>query len=95
MGEQWMQFVAAGLTSGAIYALVALGFSIVYNASHAINFAQGEFVMVGGMAAVSLVGFGLPLWPPCRWRWRRPAGWAWWSRNSPSSRRSARAVPTW
>ena len=54
MGEQWMQFVAAGLTSGAIYALVALGFSIVYNASHAINFAQGEFVMVGGMAAVSL-----------------------------------------
>ena len=62
MGEQWMQFVAAGLTSGAIYALVALGFSIVYNASHAINFAQGEFVMVGGMAAVSLVGFGLPLW---------------------------------
>jgi branched-chain amino acid transport system permease protein len=62
MGDQWMQFVAAGLTSGAIYALVALGFSIVYNASHAINFAQGEFVMVGGMAAVSLVGFGLPLW---------------------------------
>lgn len=61
MGEQWAQFVAAGLTSGAIYALVALGFSIVYNASHAINFAQGEFVMVGGMAAVSLVAAGLPL----------------------------------
>ncbi|MCC6853334.1 MAG: branched-chain amino acid ABC transporter permease [Rubrivivax sp.] len=49
------------MTAGAIYALVALGFSIVYNASHAINFAQGEFVMVGGMCAVSLVGIGLPL----------------------------------
>lgn len=62
MGGSWLQFVAGGLTAGAIYALVALGFSIVYNASHAINFAQGEFVMLGGMGAVSLVGFGLPLW---------------------------------
>ncbi|HOL37710.1 MAG TPA: branched-chain amino acid ABC transporter permease, partial [Rubrivivax sp.] len=44
MGGAWLQFVAGGLTAGAIYALVALGFSIVYNASHAINFAQGEFV---------------------------------------------------
>ncbi len=40
----------AGLTTGAIYALVALGFSIIYNASSAINFAQGEFVMIGGMS---------------------------------------------
>jgi len=62
VGGAWLQFVAGGLTAGAIYALVALGFSIVYNASHAINFAQGEFVMVGGMCAVSLVGIGLPLW---------------------------------
>ncbi|MBS0304923.1 MAG: branched-chain amino acid ABC transporter permease [Proteobacteria bacterium] len=62
MGGAWLQFVAGGLTAGAIYALVALGFSIVYNASHAINFAQGEFVMAGGMSAVSLVGMGLPLW---------------------------------
>jgi branched-chain amino acid transport system permease protein len=62
MGGSWLQYVAGGLTSGAIYALVALGFSIVYHASHAINFAQGEFVMIGGMAAVSLVALGLPLW---------------------------------
>jgi branched-chain amino acid transport system permease protein len=61
MGSQWVQFVAGGLTAGAIYALVALGFSIVYNASGAINFAQGEFVMVGGMSAVSLLAMGLPL----------------------------------
>jgi branched-chain amino acid transport system permease protein len=61
VGGTWLQFVAGGLTAGAIYALVALGFSIVYNASHAINFAQGEFVMIGGMGAVSLVAAGLPL----------------------------------
>jgi branched-chain amino acid transport system permease protein len=61
MGGAWLQFVASGLTAGAIYALVALGFTIVYNASGAINFAQGEFVMVGGMSAVSLLALGLPL----------------------------------
>ena len=61
MSGAWLQFVASGLTAGAIYALVALGFSIVYNASHAINFAQGEFVMIGGMSAVSLLALGLPL----------------------------------
>lgn len=61
MGSQWVQFVASGVTAGAIYALVALGFSIVYNASGAINFAQGEFVMIGGMSAVSFLALGLPL----------------------------------
>jgi branched-chain amino acid transport system permease protein len=61
MGSTWLQFVAGGLTAGAIYALVALGFSIVFNASGAINFAQGEFVMIGGMSAVALLATGLPL----------------------------------
>ncbi len=61
MGGQSMQYVAGGLTAGAIYALVALGFSIIYNASRVINFAQGEFVMIGGMSAVSLVALGMPM----------------------------------
>lgn len=61
MSAQFLQFLLAGLTIGAIYALVALGFSIIYNASQVINFAQGEFVMVGGMATVSLAAAGLPL----------------------------------
>ena len=61
MGSQWLQYIASGLTVGAIYALVALGFSIIYNASRAINFAQGEFVMIGGMSAVTLVGAGFSL----------------------------------
>jgi branched-chain amino acid transport system permease protein len=60
VSAQFMQYLLTGLTVGAIYALVALGFSIIFNASHVINFAQGEFVMIGGMATVSLTGAGLP-----------------------------------
>ena len=47
-----LQFAIAGLKNGAIYALVALGFTIVYAATDAINFAQGEFYMLGGMFGV-------------------------------------------
>ena len=61
MSAQAMQFLAAGLTAGSIYALIALGFSIIFNASRVINFAQGEFVMLGGMSAVSLLATGMPL----------------------------------
>ena len=46
---EFLQFLFSGLTVGAIYALVALGFTLIYNASDVINFAQGEFVMLGGM----------------------------------------------
>jgi branched-chain amino acid transport system permease protein len=61
MSAQLAQYLLSGITIGAIYALVALGFSIIFNASHVINFAQGEFVMIGGMTTVSLTGTGLPL----------------------------------
>jgi branched-chain amino acid transport system permease protein len=43
-----LQFVVSGLKNGAIYALIALGFSLVYSATGVINFAQGEFYMLGG-----------------------------------------------
>lgn len=59
--SEFLQYVFSGLTVGAIYALAGLGFSIIYNASHVINFAQGEFIMIGGMATVSFVAMGLPL----------------------------------
>lgn len=59
--SSFLQFLFSGLTAGATYALAALGFSIIYNASGVINFAQGEFIMLGGMAAVLLSGLGLPL----------------------------------
>ncbi len=61
MFAEFLQYLFAGLTSGAIYALAGLGFSIIYNSSHVINFAQGEFIMIGGMSTVTLVAAGLPL----------------------------------
>ena len=61
MLAEFLQFLFSGVTVGAIYALVGLGFSIIFNASQVINFAQGEFVMIGGMATVSLVAAGLPM----------------------------------
>jgi branched-chain amino acid transport system permease protein len=57
-----LQFVFAGLTVGAIYGLVAVGLNIIFNATGAVNFAQGEFAMLGGMLGAALLGAtGLPL----------------------------------
>lgn len=64
MLADFAQFTASGLTRGAIYALVGMGFAIIYNASNIINFAQGEFVMLGGMLTAFLfttTGL-LPIW---------------------------------
>lgn len=58
---EFIQFLMSGLTVGAVYALVALGFTLVYNASDVVNFAQGEFVMLGGMVTVFLTAAGVPL----------------------------------
>jgi branched-chain amino acid transport system permease protein len=58
---EFLQFLFSGLTVGAVYALIALGFTLIYNASDVINFAQGEFVMLGGMSTVFLALAGVPL----------------------------------
>ena len=58
---EFLQFAFSGLTVGAIYALVALGFTLIYNASDVVNFAQGEFVMLGGMVTVFAAAAGVPL----------------------------------
>ncbi len=47
------QYLFAGITYGFMYAIVAIGFNIIYNTTGIINFAQGEFVMLGGMIAIS------------------------------------------
>jgi len=60
MTAEFLQFLFSGITIGSAYALVALGFSIIYNTSHVINFAQGEFVMLGGMSTVFLIAMGFP-----------------------------------
>src|SRR5581483_4124516 len=55
--------VANGVLVGAMYALVALGFVLIYKATDAINFAQGEFVMFAGFLAAATIGIaGLPWW---------------------------------
>lgn len=56
-----LQFVISGLTVGAVYALVALGFTLIYNATDVVNFAQGEFVMIGGMVSAFAYAAGVPL----------------------------------
>lgn len=61
MPEQVFQFLVAGITVGSLYALVGLGFALIYNASDVVNFAQGEFVMLGAMIAIALLSAGLPL----------------------------------
>lgn len=58
----FLQFVFAGLTSGAIYALIALGFCVVHNTMGIVNFAQVDFVSLGGMLMFSaLFGAGLAI----------------------------------
>ncbi len=59
--ELAIQYLFAGITYGSIYAIVAIGFNIIYNTTGIINFAQGEFVMLGGMISISLLAF-MPLW---------------------------------
>lgn len=63
MITELLQFLFSGLTVGAMYALAALGYALIYNASHIVNFAQGEFIMLGAMTATAFVeaGCGLPL----------------------------------
>ena len=54
LGDQLLQYLFTGITIGAIYGMVALGFNIIYSATGIINLAQGEFVMLGGMMMVYL-----------------------------------------
>ena len=58
---EFLQFLFSGLTVGAIYALIAVGFTLIYSSSDVINFAQGEFVMIGGMVTFFLGLAGVPL----------------------------------
>jgi branched-chain amino acid transport system permease protein len=65
---QILQYTLSGLSTGAIYALIGIGFSIIYNSTGILNFAQGEFVMLGGMLALFFLNtLHLPLWAaiPC------------------------------
>ncbi|HOO55743.1 MAG TPA: branched-chain amino acid ABC transporter permease [bacterium] len=62
--SQIVQYVLSGLVMGSSYALIALGYTIIYNGTNIINFAQGEFVVIGSLMMVTLTTVaGLPLLP--------------------------------
>ncbi|MBO8171362.1 MAG: branched-chain amino acid ABC transporter permease [Bacillaceae bacterium] len=60
--SELLQYIVTGLTTGSIYAIVALGFVTIYSVTKVINLAQGEFVMLGGMLMYTLSAAGLPYW---------------------------------
>jgi branched-chain amino acid transport system permease protein len=62
MMQELLQYFFSGITNGAIYAIIALGFSMLFNSTGLINFSQGEFVMLGALGMITCsAGFKLPL----------------------------------
>jgi branched-chain amino acid transport system permease protein len=55
-GAIFLQLLLAGIGTGSIYALIALGFNVVFKSTGAMNFAQGEWVVMGGMISAMLLG---------------------------------------
>jgi len=62
--EYFLQILVSGLLVGCIYGMAALGFTIVFNATRVINFANGEFLMMGGIATAALSVSGIGSLPP-------------------------------
>jgi len=57
-----LQYIVSGVTLGSIYGMIALGFTLIHNATGVVNFAQGEFVTYGALIAISCsAGLGLPM----------------------------------
>lgn len=59
--DQLPNLLLSGISTGSVYALVALGFNVIFKSTGAINFAQGEWVMMGGMVAAAAVAAQVPL----------------------------------
>ena len=55
-----LQYLSSGIATGCTFALVATGFVAIYRVTRVVNFAQGAFAVIGGMAAYALLGRGLP-----------------------------------
>jgi branched-chain amino acid transport system permease protein len=58
----FIQLVVSGLATGAIYALIAVGFTLLWQTSQTINFAQGEFVMLPAFFVLAAMNLGVPFW---------------------------------
>jgi branched-chain amino acid transport system permease protein len=61
----FIQLLVSGLATGAIYALVAVGFTLLWQTSQTINFAQGEFVMLPAFFVLAAMNAGAPFWFAC------------------------------
>ena len=74
-----VQALVNGVGIGLVYGLIAIGFCVIYNASGIVNFAQGVFVMLGGMFThAMLIKLGWPLWfPPSSASFSSPASGCW------------------
>ncbi|ASS88964.1 branched-chain amino acid ABC transporter permease [Aeribacillus pallidus] len=59
--SQFIQLIFSGLTIGSIYALIAIGFVVIYNITGLLNLAQGDFAMLGALTCISFVNMGFPL----------------------------------
>lgn len=57
-----IQYILSGLSIGGVYALLALGFSMMWSVTKAANFNHGDIFMIGGMGTVVFLSFGLPIW---------------------------------
>ncbi|MEN0041744.1 MAG: branched-chain amino acid ABC transporter permease [Pseudomonadota bacterium] len=60
-----MQLIVSGFANGCVYGLIALGFVLIYKATEAVNFAQGDFMMIGAFLCVGFANqqfLGLPFW---------------------------------
>jgi branched-chain amino acid transport system permease protein len=60
--DQFLSLVIAGTATGCVYALVALGFTLIWKCTEVVNFAHGELLMLGGFTGLGLVALGWP-WP--------------------------------
>lgn len=56
-----LQFLLSGIVVGSIYGLIGVGFTCIFNVTGIVNFAQGDFAMVGAMSAIALLAAGIPL----------------------------------
>jgi branched-chain amino acid transport system permease protein len=61
----FIQLLVSGLATGAIYALIAVGFTLLWQTSQTINFAQGEFVMLPAFFMLASMNLGAPFWLAC------------------------------
>ena len=55
-----LQLAIAGLATGSVYALIAIGVVLIYKCSGVVNFAQGAYAMLGAYVSYALLGAGLP-----------------------------------